>query len=140
MHTPAKGSPVFRRTRRMSPTFADSGLVREKRFVRALVGSRVVIWDAVKALMGSLQAAATEGGGGITFIFLGTVIELESVEEIIVEGMGSPRGKFSETGAAGLACRYVVNDREATFCCLESLSNDFQQANGLRVGVVEAML
>jgi hypothetical protein len=54
MHTPAKGSPFFNRTRRTSPTFAASVLVLEKRRVRAPVGSRTRIWSSVRSLMGSL--------------------------------------------------------------------------------------
>ena len=54
MQTPAKGSPVFIRTRRMSPTFAASRLVLEKRFVRAPVGSRMVTCEAVRSFIGSL--------------------------------------------------------------------------------------
>jgi hypothetical protein len=40
MHTPEKGSPVRRRTRRMSPTRAHSGLDFANRRVRAPVESR----------------------------------------------------------------------------------------------------
>ncbi|EDN91834.1 hypothetical protein SS1G_07695 [Sclerotinia sclerotiorum 1980 UF-70] len=46
MHTPAKGSPVLRRTRRISPTLAASGFVLENRLVRAPVGSRTAICSA----------------------------------------------------------------------------------------------
>ena len=52
MHTPAKGSPVRWRTSRMSPTRAHSGLSFAKRRVRAPVGSRRVVWEAVTAAMG----------------------------------------------------------------------------------------
>jgi len=47
----------------MSPTFAASRLVLEKRAVRAPVGSRREIWSVVRALRGSLKRAAREGGG-----------------------------------------------------------------------------
>lgn len=70
MHTPAKGSPVFSRTRRMSPTLAASVFVREKRWLRAPVGSRMAIWSSVKALRGSRHILANEIGGGTIFIFL----------------------------------------------------------------------
>lgn len=69
MHTPAKGSPFLRRTRRMSPTWAASGLALEKRVVRSPVGSRRATWDAVTVFMGSLQRARVEGGGGKALIF-----------------------------------------------------------------------
>lgn len=74
MHTPAKGSPVFRRTKRMSPTLAASGLVREKREVRAPVGSRREIWEDVRSLMGSLNLEAGEAGGAMALIFRRTVV------------------------------------------------------------------
>lgn len=64
MQTPAKGSPVLRRTRRISPTFADSGLALENRFVRAPVGSRSWIWSFWRERMGSLNLATGVGGGG----------------------------------------------------------------------------
>ena len=73
MHTPAKGSPPFRRTSRMSPTFAASGLVLENRAVRAPVGSRRAIWSAQRALRGSLVLAEGKGGAGKILIFLGAV-------------------------------------------------------------------
>jgi len=76
MHTPANGSPVFSRTRRMSPTLAASVFVREKRWLRAPVGSRMDIWSSVKALMGSLHTFANETGGGTTLSFLLTRMEL----------------------------------------------------------------
>lgn len=55
MHTPAKGSPVRWRTSRMSPTRAHSGLSFAKRRVRALLGSRRAVEDAVMAATGSGQ-------------------------------------------------------------------------------------
>ena len=64
MQTPAKGSPFLRRTRRMSPTFADSVFSFEKRLLRAPVGSRIAIWVLVKSSNGSLHTALAEGGGG----------------------------------------------------------------------------
>jgi hypothetical protein len=64
MQTPAKGSPPFKRTKRMSPTFAASGFVLEKRDVRAPVGSRSAIWSAQRALRGSLVLAAGKEGAG----------------------------------------------------------------------------
>ena len=64
MHTPAKGSPLRRRTRRMSPTRAASGLDLENRAVRSPEGSRSVIWEAWIEAMGSLKWEAGEGGEG----------------------------------------------------------------------------
>ena len=64
MQTPAKGSPVFERTRRMSPTLTRSGLVGEKRRVRAPVGSRRAIWSAVILAMGSGQCCLEDLGCG----------------------------------------------------------------------------
>ena len=55
MQTPAKGSPVRWRTRRMSPTRAHSGFRRSKRRVRAPVGSWMASWEAVRAERGSGQ-------------------------------------------------------------------------------------
>jgi hypothetical protein len=52
MHTPAKGSPVRWRTRRMSPTRAHSGLSFAKRRVRAEVGSSRVVWERVTVATG----------------------------------------------------------------------------------------
>lgn len=69
-HTPEKGSPDLRRTRRMSPTLARSGFEGEKRRVRAPVGSRREIWSEVILAMGSGQCLRAEGGGGATAIFL----------------------------------------------------------------------
>lgn len=46
MHTPANGSPVLSRTRRISPTLAASGFVLENKLVRAPVGSRTAICSA----------------------------------------------------------------------------------------------
>ena len=68
MHTPANGSPVFRRTRRISPTLAASGLALEKSFVRAPTGSRRLIWAAWKSLTGSLNLEAMEGGGAMALM------------------------------------------------------------------------
>lgn len=49
----------------MSPTRAASGLVREKRRVRAPEGSRRGSWWVVKRVrMGDLQSVVGEGGGG----------------------------------------------------------------------------
>lgn len=64
MQIPANGSPFLRRTSRMSPTLAPSGLVLEKRVVRDPVGSRREIWEAWREAMGSLNWEAGEGGGG----------------------------------------------------------------------------
>jgi hypothetical protein len=68
MQTPAKGSPLRRRTSRMSNTRAASGLVLEKRAVRAPVGSWRAIWLAWMAETGSLKCEAGEGGGGKVLI------------------------------------------------------------------------
>jgi hypothetical protein len=70
MQIPAKGSPFLRRTSRMSPTLAASGLALLKREVRAPVGSRTAIWEAWREAIGSLKLAAGEGGGGNALIFL----------------------------------------------------------------------
>lgn len=54
----------------MSPTWTRSGLVGEKRRVRAPVGSRVVSWARVRVAMGSGQSLVVLRGGGTTGIFL----------------------------------------------------------------------
>lgn len=76
MHTPANGSPVFNRTRRISPTLAASEFDLEKRAVRAPVGSRTDICAASKSFIGALKTEAGDGGGGRVFIFLLTIREL----------------------------------------------------------------
>jgi len=75
MQTPANGSPERVRTSRISPTFAASGFVREKRRVRAPVGSRAVVWEAVRSEMGSGHFLIGEGGGAWTFMDLVCVSE-----------------------------------------------------------------
>lgn len=52
----------------MSPTLAASGLVLEKSFVRAPMGSRRVIWEDWKSLTGSRNLAAMEGGGAMALM------------------------------------------------------------------------
>lgn len=52
----------------MSPTWAASRFVSEKRRVRAPEGSRVASWLVVKVVMGVGQRARVEGGGGKTLI------------------------------------------------------------------------
>lgn len=52
MQTPAKGSPLRWRTRRISPTRAHSGFCLENRRVRAPVGSRLLVCEAVTAAIG----------------------------------------------------------------------------------------
>jgi hypothetical protein len=54
----------------MSPTFAASGFVREKRRVRAPEGSRVEIWVFVMRATGSGHFLRGEGGARRTFIWL----------------------------------------------------------------------
>ena len=72
MHTPAKGSPVFKRTSRISPTLADSGFVLENNWVRAPVGSSNNICSAVSSLIGSRWIEAGDDGGGKVLIVLVT--------------------------------------------------------------------
>ena len=63
MHTPAKGSPVRWRTKRMSPSLAHSGFRRSKRRVRAPVGSRVLSEFAVMVWTGRGQVFLIAGAG-----------------------------------------------------------------------------
>jgi hypothetical protein len=78
MHTPAKGSPVRCRTRSVSPTRAHSGFVREKRRVRAPVGSRSAIWDVVTRATGSGQVLVMGVFWGWTRSFIVCFSRVES--------------------------------------------------------------
>lgn len=62
--TPAKGSPVRKVVRRMSPGRGQSGLRRSKRRRREEVGSRVCRWAVVTAVRGKGWRRVAEGGGG----------------------------------------------------------------------------
>ena len=64
--TPEYGSPVLKRTSRMSPGLTRSTFSGEKRRVRAPEGSSAAIWSAVTCLIGSRQILAVDRGAGST--------------------------------------------------------------------------
>lgn len=67
--TPAKGSPLLKIARRISPGWGASGLERAKSRVRFPLGSRTemcAFWASARALG---KARRTERGGGYVFMW-----------------------------------------------------------------------